>query len=167
MDHMNVLVAHASKHGSTREIAEAVAGVLRDAGLTVDCVAAGEVGELAGYDAVVLGSAVYMGRWQADARHVLRRHAAELAERPLWIFSSGPVGEPQPDEEHSRWLEPRRVVARAERLGVRDHVVFGGRAEPDSRMERDTPSAYRDRRDWEAIRAWAAAIATELQAVRT
>ncbi|MGP0101366.1 MAG: flavodoxin domain-containing protein [Solirubrobacteraceae bacterium] len=165
----HVLVAHASKRGSTAEIAQAIAEQLRHAGLDVDCRAAGEVGGLDRYDAVVLGSAVYMKRWRGDAKHFLRQHADELSGRPFWVFSSGPVGDPS-EAPDSSWLEPPRIVDRAQQLGVRDHVVFGGRvpAEPRGPIERamvkNTPSEYRDLRNWEEIRAWAERIALELHA---
>ncbi len=162
---MTVLVAYASKHGSTAEIAEAIAAALRDDGLAADCAAVGDVGGLGSYDAVVLGSAVYMKHWQGDARHFLRKHAKELAEMPFWIFSSGPTGDPTEDD--AAWQEPKRTVAKAEKLGVRDHVVFGGRISPESgrmakAMADNTPEEYRDRRDWDEIRAWASGIAADL-----
>ncbi len=161
-----VLVAYASKHGSTTEIAQAITEELTRQGIDADCRRADEVKRLDGYDAVVLGSAVYMKRWQPDARKLLRKHADELAKRPFWIFSSGPFGE-QPDLS---WSEPPHVVAKAEQLGVRDHVIFGGRlpVEPSGFMERalvrDTPPEYADRRDWNDIRAWATGIAAALLA---
>lgn len=163
----SVLVAYASKRGSTAEIAETIAEVLRDGGLQVDCVEAGEVGSIAAYDAVVLGSAVYMKRWRGDAKHFLKRHTGELAQLPLWVFSSGPVGDPAKD--NPAWEEPPRIVSTVERLGARAHVVLGGRvpAEPHGPMERSMadgiPPEYRDRRDWGEIRAWAEGIAAELR----
>ncbi len=162
-----VLVAHASKRGSTAEIAEAVVGTLREQGLEVDCRPAGDVGRLAPYDAVVLGSAVYMKRWRGDAKHFLRDHAEELSAKPFWVFSSGPVGDPA-DAPDPAWLEPPRILERAEQLGVRGHAVFGGRIPADPRgpieraMAKNTPEEYRDMRDWEQIRSWAAGIASEL-----
>jgi menaquinone-dependent protoporphyrinogen oxidase len=159
-----VVVAYASKHGATAEIAEAVADQLRQAGHAVDCVPADQVGGLDSYDAAVVGSAVYMKRWRPEARRLLKRHGKALAERPFWVFSSGPFGE-KPDP---KWSEPPRVIKLAERLGVRGHVVFGGRLplEPSNFMERamvkDCPPDKRDLRDWEAIRAWAAEIGREL-----
>lgn len=161
------LVAYASKHGSTAEIAEAIAATLRESAVAADCIAAGEVDDLGPYDAVVLGSAVYMKRWQGDARHFLRKHASELANLPFWVFSSGPTGDPAEDD--AAWQEPKRTIAKAEKLGAREHVVFGGRISPESgrmakSMAEKTPEEYRDRRDWDEIRAWASGIAAELGA---
>ncbi|MGA9856281.1 MAG: flavodoxin domain-containing protein [Solirubrobacteraceae bacterium] len=163
-----VLVAYASKHGSTAEIAQAVAETLGEAGLSVDCVEAGAVGGIDAYDAVVLGSAVYMKRWQGDARHFLRTHGTELSQRPFWVFSSGPIGDPAHD--NPSWEEPRRTIEKAEALGVREHVIFGGRIPTDPHgpaqrgMVKNTPAEYRDRRDWDEIRGWASRIAAELTA---
>lgn len=165
------LVIHASKRGSTAEIAEVVAETLRTCGVDADCRPVAEVRGLEGYDAVVLGSAVYMRRWRPEAKRFLRRHADELVSRPFWIFSSGPVGEPIESRQDS-WLEPPRVVALAEELGARGHVVFGGRvpAHPRGPLERrfaeSMPEAYRDRRDWRMIRRWAAGVADEMLAAQ-
>lgn len=166
-DMTRVLVAYASKRGSTSEIAQAVADELGRAGLEADCRDAGQVDDLDGVDAVVLGSAVYMRRWRGDARRFLRRHRRRLAELPLWVFSSGPTGDPARDD--ARWTEPRHTIKKIERLGAREHVVFGGRMplDPGNAMERamieGTPTEWRDRRDWDAIRAWAAGVASALQ----
>ena len=163
-----ILVAYASKHGSTAEIADAVAETLRGLDLSVDCAEAGEVKSVEPYDAVVLGSAVYIRRWRGDAKHFLRKHAEQLSRRPFWVFSSGPVGEPSRD--NPSWLEPPKIVEQVGRLGARGHVVFGGRMPTNPRgptqraMVKNCPPEYRDRRDWDEIRAWAASIASDLQA---
>jgi menaquinone-dependent protoporphyrinogen oxidase len=159
-----ILVTYASKHGATAEIAEAVAAELRHAGHEVNYLSAEQVSGIDAYEAAVIGSAVYMKRWLPEARRLLKRHAKELADRPFWVFSSGPFGE-KPDPS---WSEPPRTIKRAEHLGVRDHVVFGGRLplEPSNFIERamvrDCPPDKRDLRDWDAIHSWAAEIATEL-----
>jgi menaquinone-dependent protoporphyrinogen oxidase len=163
---MRILVAYASKMGSTAEIAEAVAATLRGDSNEVDCVPAGEVTDLGSYDAVVLGSAVYAKRWRGDARHFLRKHRKALASKPFWVFSSGPVGDPADDAPN--WTEPPKVVAKVNELGGRGHVVFGGSvpAEPEGfvakSMAKNIPPEFRDRRDWDEIKAWAQAIAAEL-----
>jgi menaquinone-dependent protoporphyrinogen oxidase len=165
---MIVLIAYASKYGATAEIAEAIAQRLRQLGLHVDCRVASDVRSVESYDAVILGSAVYMKRWRGEARRFLRRHARAPAVRPLWVFSSGPTGDPAGD--NPAWTEPRRTLRRVAALGGVDHVVFGGRvpAEPHGlaarAMAENTPPEYRDRRDWDAIRARADRIAGALRA---
>jgi menaquinone-dependent protoporphyrinogen oxidase len=159
----NVLVTYGSKHGSTAEIAEAIADKLREYGLSVDCAPVEDVTSLDRYQAVVLGSALYMGRWQGAPRRFLRRHAAELAARPFWAFSSGPVDGLDPMRP-----EPPRIAKALEQLGARSHVVFAGRlpTEPRGPLQRRivkrTPRVYRDERDWGEIRTWAARVAAEL-----
>jgi menaquinone-dependent protoporphyrinogen oxidase len=163
---MNVLVAYASKRGSTAEIAEAITETLRQSGQSVDCIEAGKVSSVESSDAVVLGSAVYIKRWRGDAKRFLRKHDQELSQRPFWVFGSGPVGEPN-GEVDSSWLENNRGGRSPWCPG---HVVFGGRMplDPSGPMEhamvKNSPPEYRDRRDWDEIRAWAAGIASELGA---
>ena len=165
---MRVLVSTASKHGSTGEIASRIAEVLR-AGLpgntVVDVLPAVEVGDVASYDAVVLGSAVYMGRWLEDARHAAARLATD-PPRPVWLFSSGPIGDPpKPDEE------PAEVSDIAKNMHARGHRVFAGRLDRHRLgfAEKAMVSALRvkdgDFRDWNAIETWAAQIAAELSRV--
>jgi menaquinone-dependent protoporphyrinogen oxidase len=151
----NVLVTFASKHGSTAEIADAIAEVLCECGLEVHCVEARDVESLDGYDAVVLGSAVYIRRWRREARKFLKRFGPELERRPFWVFSSGPVGDPSND--NLDWTEPPATIAQATRLGAREHVVFGGRS-----LSRGIPEPLRDRRDWKEIADWARHIAADL-----
>ncbi|HKF81825.1 MAG TPA: flavodoxin domain-containing protein [Solirubrobacterales bacterium] len=168
---MTVLVAYSSKRGSTAEIAETVAATLRREGLRVCLEPAEQVDSLERYDAVVLGSAVYMKRWRGDAKHFLKKHRKALKQMPFWVFSSGPVGDPAKDDPE--WMEPPKLVEKVEEMGGRDHVVFGGSlpAEPHGMMERamveGTPKEYRDRRNWDEIRAWAKEIAANLALVRS
>lgn len=163
---MKILVAYASKRGSTAEIAETVAATLRREGLKVCLEPAGDVGSLERFDAVVLGSAVYMKRWRGDARHFLKKHRKALRQMPFWVFSSGAVGDPAKDDP--AWTEPPKIIEKVEEMGGRGHVVFGGcvPAEPKGFMERamvdGTPKQYRDRRDWDEIRAWAKQVASDL-----
>jgi menaquinone-dependent protoporphyrinogen oxidase len=160
-----VLVAYASKHGSTAQIAHAIAERLRTEGLEADCMDVHDAKKLDGYGAVVLGSAVYMKRWRHEAKHFLHRHRRELAEMPFWVFSSGYVGDAERSPE---WEEPPGVMKTAEELGVREHVVFGGRVPQDGgfvarSMQKNTPPEFADRRDWEEIGTWAAGIAGVLR----
>ncbi|HEX6205048.1 MAG TPA: flavodoxin domain-containing protein [Solirubrobacterales bacterium] len=166
---MTVLVAYSSKRGSTAEIAETVAATLRREGLGVCLEPVEAVRDLDRFDAVVLGSAVYMKRWRGDAKHFLKKHRKALRQKPFWVFSSGPVGDPAKD--NPEWNEPPKLAEKVEEMGGRAHVVFGGcvPAEPKGFMERamadGVPKEYRDRRDWDEIRGWAQQIASELVAV--
>ncbi|HEX5990557.1 MAG TPA: flavodoxin domain-containing protein [Solirubrobacterales bacterium] len=166
---MTVLVAYSSKRGSTAEIAETVAATLRREGLGVCLEPVESVANLDRFDAVVLGSAVYMKRWRGDAKHFLKKHRKALRQMPFWVFSSGPVGDPAKDDPD--WMEPPKLAEKVEEMGGRAHVVFGGcvPAEPKGFMERamaeGVPKEYRDRRDWDEIRGWAQQIAADLAAV--
>jgi len=168
---MKVLVSAASKHGATSEIAGEIGRVLRDAlhkrggdGAVVDVRPAERVSSVEDYDAVVLGSAVYAGRWLEPARELAERHAGPLAARPVWLFSSGPVGEPpKPAEDES--VDVSGIL---EATGARDHRVFPGRLDKRTLgfAEKAVVLALRvaegDFRDWDAIREWAREIAAEL-----
>jgi menaquinone-dependent protoporphyrinogen oxidase len=163
---MKVGVLAASRYGSAAEVADAIAEELRGARLEVVRGEAAPDAELAGLDAVVLGSAVYAGSWIKEAAKLLDERGEELAERPLWLFSVGPIGDPPEPEE----AEPEDVTAAGERLGARGHEVFAGKLDLAvlRRLERLMVKAFKapegDFRDWEAIRAWARGIAGELSA---
>jgi len=160
---MRILVTAASKHGSTAEIAELIGAVLVEEGLEAAVLAPDEVGDLHGYDAVVLGSAVYAGHWLDPALRLAERNAAGLAGRPVWLFSSGPIGDPPLPAEHE--VDAGRVEAVTRPV---EHKVFAG-ALLRTRLgfaERALVTAlrapYGDFRDWGAIRHWARGIAAAL-----
>jgi menaquinone-dependent protoporphyrinogen oxidase len=164
-----VLVTAASRHGSTHEIAETLARRLQEAAaargreLAAAALHAENRPDPTAYDAVVLGSAVYGGSWLEPARDLAHGHAAVLRARPLWLFSSGPIGAPPypPDE-------PYDTATLTALLAPRGHQVFPGRLEPTllSAPERAVVTAMRapvgDFRDWSAVRSWAAEIAAAL-----
>lgn len=162
-----VLIVYPSPLGATGETAREVMEELTARGLQVDLRRTSEISELTDYDAVVLGSAVYMKRWRGDARHFLKKHRKALKQMPFWVFSSGPVGDPSSDPE---WTEPPKIIEKVKELGGREHVLFGGclPTEPMSFMEKAmverTLKEYRDCRDWTAIREWACQIAAKLAA---
>ncbi|MEO5987035.1 MAG: flavodoxin domain-containing protein [Candidatus Limnocylindria bacterium] len=160
---MKVLVISASKHGATTEIADAITETLLASGIDADHRAPAEVGDLTEYDAVVIGSAIYTGRWLEPARRLIERQHAALEGLPVWLFSSGPVGDPLAPTE-----EPQDGVRLCRELKARQHVVFAGKlnASDLSWVERTITgmlkSPYGDFRNWDAIRAWAQEIATAL-----
>src|ERR671935_1098993 len=96
---MKVLVTAATRHGATGEIAQAIGEALRDQGLDPTVIPAEQVDTVDGYDAVVLGSAVYAGHWLKPAKELVRRCSPALAARPVWLFSGGPVGDPPKPQE--------------------------------------------------------------------
>lgn len=161
---MKVLVTVASKYGSTEEIARAIADVLSERGLETTVAPPEEVASVEEYDAVILGSAVYAGRWQGEAKELVERAGAALAARPVWLFSSGPVGDPPKPEE-----DPVDVADVMEATKAREHRVIPGKlvkkhlgfGEKAIVMALRAPEG--DFRDWDAIRAWASEIADSLQ----
>jgi len=157
----DVLVAYASKMGSTKEIAEVIGVQLAEAGHRVTVLDAEEVGDVTPYDVVVLGSAVYLTRWRPEAVQFLRRHREVLSARDVWLFHSGPCGA----KDAARPIPlPPNVRRLADRIGTHPPVTFGGRLDPalaTGLMARMMAKGdlVGDWRDWDAIRAWAAEVA--------
>lgn len=160
-----VLIAYASEHGATAEIARTIAQILRRNGINAQVSPLRDHPTLADYDAAVIGSAIYMGHWLQDAVTFLQYNALELAAIPTWIFSSGPTGKGDAVDLINKCLIPpdlERVVAEIEPHDVR---VFKGRLDLRrvSREEKvilkaaGVPSG--DYRNWSAIRDWAQNIA--------
>jgi menaquinone-dependent protoporphyrinogen oxidase len=156
-----VLVAHASKHGSTAEVAADVAATLRACGLEVDVRPAAEVAELTGYGAVVLGGALYMGRLHADARRFLARHRETLTSVPLAVFAMGPRSLAEADVAGSRAQLDRALAALPELEPV-SVAIFGGVLEPAKLRFPFSRMPAVDARDPDAIRAWAERFAALL-----
>src|SRR5512136_981408 len=125
-----VLVVYATKYGATAEIAEKIGQVLREAGLRADVLPADRVNDLTSYQAVALGSAVYIGQWQKKAANFLKANEKALAERPVWLFSSGPTGEGDPVTLTQGWRFPQGLQPVADRIQPRDIAVFHGHANP-------------------------------------
>lgn len=172
--HADVLVVHASKNGGTAGIATMVADELRANGLAVDIATAADAAAdgvtLAGYRAVVLGSAVYMGRWRPEALRFLRRRLVMLRERQLWLFQSGPCGPDAVHEAEQGTHEPKAVRNLRENLEAAPPITFGGLIDPTTAhgfLARRMASGERagDYRDQERIRAWARGIAAQVRPV--
>jgi len=162
---MKVLVSASSRHGATAEIAKAIGDALTAAGIDADVRQPEEVASLAPYDGVVLGSGVYAGRWLAPARQLIERESAALASKPVWLFSSGPLGDPaRPDGD------PEDVELLLKQTHALGHRVFAGRI--DKRQlgiaEKAIFAVVRapegDFRPWPAITEWASDIADTMRA---
>lgn len=164
----SVLVTAASKYGSTAEIARSIAEAIDAHGVRSTVAAPDEVESLDEYDAVVLGSAVYTGHWLRAATDFARRFERELGERPVWLFSSGPVGDPAGKLAGKMAVDPLELAGIAAATHARDHRMFAGKLDRKNLgfMQRAGLSLFRslqgDFRDWSAIRSWAEMIAQEL-----
>jgi menaquinone-dependent protoporphyrinogen oxidase len=162
---VRVLVTAASRHGATHEIATAIAAGLARRGAEAEARPAEELDSLDGYDAYVIGSAVYVGHWLDPARELVEAHAAALAGRPVWLFSSGPLGPPDKLKPEG---DPVDVAGLIEASGAAEHRVFAGRLDRKllSFGEKAVVVAVRapegDFRDWDAVDAFAAAVAERL-----
>lgn len=167
---MRILVVYASRHGATEGIADAIATTLRedeaDPFRHVDLLPAADVEDVSGYEVVIVGSAVYLGRWLESARQFVLDNAPALSGRLVWLFSSGPVGQP---------AVPAREAAEAteftDLLAAQGHRTFAGRLRPAelTLTERATiriaHAVEGDYRDWDEITAWAQDISDRLASV--
>jgi menaquinone-dependent protoporphyrinogen oxidase len=174
---MRVLVAYATRHGATAGIAQRVAAALTAAGLSADTKPVEDVRDVEPYDAVVLGGAAYMFHWLKPAVTFARRHCEELAARPVWLFSSGPLGTDLVDKDGNNVLEasrPKEFDELTKLLHPRGEQIFFGAYDPSAqpvglgeRLAQLMPAARAaipagDFRNWPLIDAWAAQIAAEL-----
>jgi menaquinone-dependent protoporphyrinogen oxidase len=164
----SILVAYATRYGSTQEVAEAVAATLRECGLAIDIQPMRDVRTFDQYRAVVLGAPLYMFHWHKDALHFLARHREALMQRPVAIFALGPLHAEEKEFQEVRgqldkelakfpWLTPAAIA------------IFGGKFDPEKLTFphnllpalKNMPAS--DVRDWTAIRAWASDLAAQFQ----
>ena len=166
---IRVLVTYASKHGATAEIAEKIGQTLRQAGLQADVLPVNRVSDLKPFQAVVLGSAVYMGQWRKQAVNFLKTNEKSLAERPVWLFSSGPMGKGDPVQLTKGWRFPKSQGPIIDRIRPRDIALFHGMLDMkklnffEKWVIKNVKAPIGDFRDWDAIATWATAIAGALK----
>jgi menaquinone-dependent protoporphyrinogen oxidase len=159
-----ILVGYASKHGATQGIAEAIAARLVEDGHEAVARPVGEVATLEGVDALLLGSAIYAGSWMKEAVEFATANAQHAADIPVWLFSSGPLGEQVVDDEE----QPRQMPDLREALHPREHKVFFGALDREKLGfgERMIVKAVKapegDFRDWDEIRTWTDGVAAAL-----
>ena len=151
---MRVLVAYASKRGSTREVAEAVAGPLAEDGLDVETRAADEVDDLTPYAGVVLGGGLYMGRWHKDARRFIAQYRKALRDMPVAVFAMGPDKMDAEKVAGSR-AQLDRALAKVPEIETISVAIFGGVVDPSMFPFPLNRIPASDARDWDAIRTWA------------
>jgi len=176
---MRILIVYATRYGGTQGIAERLASALAQQQLETTLKTVDQVRDLSQFDAVVIGSAAYYFHWRKEAAEFVRRNQAVLAERPVWLFSSGPLGTKKTDDQGRDLLvvlEPKEIAEFRETIHPRDHRVFFGALLPERlgflhRLMLKLP-ANRDHalfpegdfRDWSDIDAWALKIADTLHA---
>jgi menaquinone-dependent protoporphyrinogen oxidase len=165
----HVLVTYATKYGSTAEIAEKIAQIVRDTGLSVDVLPTNQVDGLTAYQAVILGSAVYAGQWREEAVTFLKAYEYTLADMPVWFFSSGPTGHGNPVELMKGWHFPTAQQSLLDHIKPRDTMLFHGFLNmkelnfAEKILIKGIGAAVGDFRDWGSITAWAYGIAETLQ----
>ena len=165
---MDILVTAASRQGATFGIAQAIGRSLQAQGLNATVAAPEEIVDVAGYDGFVLGSAIYMGHWLDPATAFVRRFAPTLSERPVWLFSSGPVGETRRRLVQKMTADPVELPELLALTRARDHCIFAGKLAgkdlhgPRRLSLRIFRGFEGDWRDWTAIDHWADEIAGSL-----
>ncbi|MBI1278448.1 MAG: flavodoxin [Anaerolineaceae bacterium] len=166
---MRILVAYASKHQSTAEIARAIGQTLEQfSNVSANVKEIDQLDYITGYDAVVLGSAVYEGNWRLSAANFLTLHAQELAQIPVWLFSSGPLGEGKTREIAQGWEFPAGLRVIAAQIKPHDIAIFRGKLDIGELNMFELAAAKKmdatpgDYREWEKIIQWAAQIGQAL-----
>jgi menaquinone-dependent protoporphyrinogen oxidase len=154
----SILVAYATKNGSTEQVADKVAARLSAHGLVADVRAAQDVSGLGGYDGVILGSAIYMGRLHSDARDFLQQYRAGLAALPVAVFAMGPRTLTERDVASSR-AQLEAALAKEQALRPFGIAIFGGVFEPAQQHFPFNRLPASDARDWDAIESWADGVA--------
>lgn len=164
---MRALVTYATKKGSTAGIAEAIGEELKRMGLEADVRPVEEVRDVRPYDAVILGSAIYFGKWRKEALRFGSRHADVLLGKPVWMFDSGPTDR---SADEGKNVPVKAAVELAHQIRARGHVTFGGKFMPEDAgpftrklIESGDAGSYGDFRNFDRIREWARAIGAELQ----
>jgi menaquinone-dependent protoporphyrinogen oxidase len=160
-----VLVAYASKYGSTKEIAEKIGEVLKQAGITVDVMPVKTVKDPAPYQNIVIGSAMYIGRWRKEAVNFLKKYEKTLSERKVWIFGTGPSGKGDPAQLLKGVTIPAGIKSIIDRIKPQESAVFHGYLNPakmaglEKFLVKRVSGELGDFRDWQMITDWARKIA--------
>jgi len=155
---LKILVAYATKRGSTHEVADVIAEQLQVHGAEVTVLAAAEVKDVTAYDGVVLGGSLYMGRWHADARRLLGRHEVAIASRQLAVFAIGPLTS-GPDDLAAARRQLDHALDKLTEVHPVTIAVFGGVVDPAKLHFPFNHMDATDARDWDQIRAWARRVA--------
>ena|SRR5664280_682513 len=177
---MKTVVVYASKYEFTKGIADFIAEKLQQNGILTEVREVKAVLDLECFDAIVIGSALYMGHWMKESTEFVRRNSTTLADHQVWLFSSGPLGTETKDAQGRDLIvgaQPKEIIEFMEAIHPRDHHVFFGGLDSSKlslahRMIRKLPAEHAilsegDFRDWKDIEVWAMSIARALKALQT
>ncbi len=168
---LRVLVAYASKYGSTKGVGERIATTLRASGYRVELLVADDVSDAGVYDAVIFGSAVFNQRWLPKAEQFVNRNRRALANQPVWLFSVGTFGDQKRLIGPLMKREPKNIRALDEWIHPREYRVFAGVIDRHqwpflSRLFYHSLGGHLgDNRDWPAIEGWAQGISHALRSI--
>lgn len=155
------LIAYASKHGSTAEVAKKISELLLKAEIKVDVIDVKDNIDVKTYNNIIIGSAVYIGQWQKKAAKFLKENEKSLADKSVWLFSTGPTGEGDPVKLMKGWKFPEGLQSIADKIKPHDVAIFHGVLDETklNTLEKMTvkmvKAPFGDFRDWEAIEEWA------------
>jgi menaquinone-dependent protoporphyrinogen oxidase len=152
-----ILIAYGTKHGSTEQVARSIGETLNELGLEAETLPAAGVDDLTAYDGVVVGGALYMGRWHPDALRFVENHRATLATLPVAVFAMGPRTLDERDVDGAR-AQLAKALAKVPAVDPYAVAVFGGVVDPGTLRFPLNRMPASDARDWDAIRAWAAEV---------
>ena len=157
-----ILVAYATKCGSTEEVAQAVGRVLRQVGADVEVAPVQKVKDLAQYSAVVLGTCIRMSKPIGEATRFAEKHRRALNERPVALFSVGlgPRDKTlEGDRAAAEFIQPLKEMIEPVKLGLFagkvDHAKLGFFFRLAAKRDDTGTLTEGDWRDWAAIEAWA------------
>jgi len=160
---VRALVVYGTKRAGTFGIAEWIGDTLTESGIETDVRPAEHRIHVSDYDAVIIGGALYTGRWHRHARRFVKRYATVLSGRPVWLFSSGPLDDSAGTTEIPPVPQVRQAI---DRIGARGHITFGGRLLPDAKGFPASAMAKKSDADWRdpaRVRSWATAVAADLR----
>lgn len=163
-----ILVTYASKHGATEELAVRIGDVISNHGHEVDVLNVENVGDISGYQSIILGSAVYIGQWRKSAANFLKENESTLTDKKVWLFSTGPTGEGDPVDLMKGWKFPEGLQTIVDKIEPEDIKVFHGVLDETklNMLEKMTvkmvKAPFGDFRDWNKVEEWAKSISNNL-----
>lgn len=154
----NILVAYATKCGSTIEVAQAIGETLALNGTSVDIKPIKDIAEINGYDAFVIGSAIRMAQWLPEAKEFVQKYQTQLSKLPTAIFSVHILNQgdgPDANKERLAYTAPVRDL-----LAPISEAFFPGKIEQsqlaftERLLFKMVKSPEGDFRDWNLVRGW-------------